>query len=186
MPHMQRESNLGSMVFTEEVAAPIEAEESAGWLDAVNVSEETLRELLKTDKPLRFDWENKWLRGDQYAHMLNKIDAYREAFGMHKMGEKQHPENIYLEPMSKFYLKLLISVGMQEVHMIFSWHFCHDFKSRRRQRNFIYSEITTLNKANFQKITALLRALYHHSCTDLFLSYYRRTGLLRESEFNRF
>ena len=88
MPHMQRESNLGSMVFTEEVAAPIEAEESAGWLDAVNVSEETLRELLKTDKPLRFDWENKWLRGDQYAHMLNKIDAYREAFGMHKMGEK--------------------------------------------------------------------------------------------------
>mmetsp|Transcript_585 Transcript_585/g.753 ORF Transcript_585/g.753 Transcript_585/m.753 type:complete len:185 (+) Transcript_585:424-978(+) len=30
--------------------------------------------------------------------MLNNIDNYREAFGMHKLAEKQHPENIYLEP----------------------------------------------------------------------------------------
>lgn len=35
-----------------------------GWIDAVDVSEDELRELLKTKKPLRFDWENKWLRGD--------------------------------------------------------------------------------------------------------------------------
>lgn len=67
----------------------------------MNISEERLRELITHSKPLRFDWENKWLRGDQYAHMLNNIDAYREAFGMHKMAEKQHPENIYLEPLSK-------------------------------------------------------------------------------------
>jgi len=58
------------------------------WIDAVNITEENLRELLKTTKALRFDWENKWLRGDQYAHMLNNIDSYRESFGMHKMGEK--------------------------------------------------------------------------------------------------
>ena len=59
--------------------------------------------MLTTEKPLRFDWENKWLRGDQYAHMLNHIDGYRAAFGMHKMAEKQHPENIYLEPESKLF-----------------------------------------------------------------------------------
>ena len=47
-----------------------------------------MRELLKLNRPLRFDWENKWLRGDQYAHMLNNIDMYKESFGMHKMGEK--------------------------------------------------------------------------------------------------
>ena len=72
---MPQPGNLSTMVFSEVAVAPVEANEaSASWLDAVNVSEETLRELLKTDKPLRFDWENKWLRGDQYAHMLNKID----------------------------------------------------------------------------------------------------------------
>jgi len=71
------------------------------YIDATNVSEETLRQLLRTNRPLRFDWENKWLRGDQYAHMLNNIDLYRDVFGMHKLAEKQHPENIYLEPLSK-------------------------------------------------------------------------------------
>ena len=67
------------------------------------MTDDQLRELLKTNLPLRFDWENKWLRGDQYAHMLNNIDAYCKSFsGMAKLGEKQHPENIYLEPQSKY------------------------------------------------------------------------------------
>ena len=74
---------------------------STGAIDATSVSEESLKELLKLNRALRFDWENKWLRGDQYAHMLNNIDMYRASFGMHKMAEKQHPENIYLEPISK-------------------------------------------------------------------------------------
>ena len=51
--------------------------------------------------PIRFDWENKWLRGDQYAFMLNHIDAYKTTFGMPKLGPKQHPENIYVQPESK-------------------------------------------------------------------------------------
>ena len=88
-------------------ADELDAVSEGGWIDAVDVSEENLRELLKTKKPLRFDWENKWLRGDQYAHMLNHIDAYKEAFGMEKLAEKQHPENIYLEPQSKSLIDLL-------------------------------------------------------------------------------
>lgn len=58
--------------------------------------------LLLLGKPLRFDWENKWLRGDQYAHMLNNIDMYCRVFSMQKLGEKQHPENIYIQPESKW------------------------------------------------------------------------------------
>lgn len=58
-----------------EVTKQVEFEKS-GYIDATNISEETLRELLKSNKPLKFDWENKWLRGDQYAHMLNNIDVY--------------------------------------------------------------------------------------------------------------
>ena len=51
--------------------------------------------------PIRFDWENKWLRGDQYAHMLYNLDNYASVFGIRKMAEKQHPENIYIQPESK-------------------------------------------------------------------------------------
>ena len=86
-----------------------------GWVDATNVTEDTLKELLKTNLPLRFDWENKWLRGDQYAHMLNNIDAYREAFGMEKLAEKQHPENIYLEPQSKCILSITTIFRLQSI-----------------------------------------------------------------------
>jgi hypothetical protein len=57
--------------------------------------------LLWGSLPIRFDWENKWLRGDQYAFMLNHIDAYKTTFGMPKLGPKQHPENIYVQPESK-------------------------------------------------------------------------------------
>lgn len=59
---------------------------------------ENMQQLLTEHKPLRFDWENKWLRGDQYAHMLTHIDAYCAGFNMRKMNEKQHPENIYVQP----------------------------------------------------------------------------------------
>ena len=70
--------------------------------DARALPDDQLRSLLTGPKPLRFDWENKWLRGDQYAHMLNNIDAYCRAFGMEKHAEKQHPENIYTQPESKY------------------------------------------------------------------------------------
>ena len=68
----------------------------------MNIDEDILKVHLNSRTPLRFDWENKWLRGDQYAHMLNNIDAYCKVFpGQEKLAEKQHPENIYLEPKSK-------------------------------------------------------------------------------------
>ena len=50
---------------------------------------------MKQNKPLMFDWESKWLRGDQYAFMLYNLDTYCEVFGMQKLSEKNHPENIY-------------------------------------------------------------------------------------------
>ena len=34
--------------------------------------------------------------------MLNNIDLYQDCFDMPKLAEKQHPENIYLEPISKW------------------------------------------------------------------------------------
>lgn len=72
------------------------------YIDVRNMEDDDLlKKLLVSKKPLRFDWENKWLRGDQYAHMLKHIDGYCTVFNMHKLGEKQHPENIYVQPESK-------------------------------------------------------------------------------------
>lgn len=64
--------------------------------------EEFTRHLMRENLPIRFDWENRWLRGDQYAYMLNNIEAYKTTFGMPRLGNKQHPENIYVKPESKF------------------------------------------------------------------------------------
>lgn len=56
---------------------PLLTEDGVQYFDSRNVADdEVLRQLLKTNLPVKFDWENKWLRGDQYAHMLNNIDAY--------------------------------------------------------------------------------------------------------------
>ncbi len=86
---------LGSLSYPPETAPQQPAafdglimSEETGWIDATNVSEETLKQLLKMGKALRFDWENKWLRGDQYAHTLTHIDEYGEHFGMPKLAEK--------------------------------------------------------------------------------------------------
>lgn len=76
---------------------PLFTDEGIQYYDSRNVTDdEILKQLLRSSFPVRFDWENKWLRGDQYAHMLNNIDAYYAAFGMAKMREKEHPENIYV------------------------------------------------------------------------------------------
>jgi len=64
--------------------------------------DEELRSLMRGSMPIRFDWEHKWLRGDQYAHMLYNLDHYVNVFNMQKMMEKEHPENIYIEPKRKF------------------------------------------------------------------------------------
>jgi hypothetical protein len=66
--------------------------------------EEVLKRLVRQPKPIRFDWENRWLRGDQYAHMLYNYDHYARVFGMQVLDEKMHPENIYTDPKSKFSL----------------------------------------------------------------------------------
>ena len=34
--------------------------------------------------------------------MLYNLDAYSQVFSMPKLNEKEHPENIYIEPISKW------------------------------------------------------------------------------------
>jgi hypothetical protein len=71
------------------------------FVDAVNQSEEALQNFLRGDIPIKFDWANRWLKGDEYAHILSRIDEYCEAFSLLKYSPKTHPESIYLQPQSK-------------------------------------------------------------------------------------
>lgn len=49
-------------------------------------------------KPILFDLQNTWLKGEQYAHILQNQDRYCHVFGVQKYGQKQHPESIYIDP----------------------------------------------------------------------------------------
>ena len=55
-----------------------------------------------TTKPILFDLQNTWLKGEQYAHILQNQDRYCQTFGIHKYDYKQHPESIYIDPKGKY------------------------------------------------------------------------------------
>jgi hypothetical protein len=52
-------------------------------------------------KPIMFDLQNTWLKGEQYAHILQNQDRYCSVFGVKKYDQKQHPESIYIDPQGK-------------------------------------------------------------------------------------
>lgn len=78
-------------------------------------SESALHEHLKGDVPIQLDWQNRWLKGDEYAHILNRIDKYCDVFDLKRFNQKTHPESIYIKPESKTILMIishLIKDGM--------------------------------------------------------------------------
>lgn len=50
--------------------------------EASKADEQTLKELIRGDKPIRFDWDNRWLRGEEYAHIITYMDAYCKTFSL--------------------------------------------------------------------------------------------------------
>lgn len=52
------------------------------YLDGVKQTEEALQNFLKGDIPIKFDWENRWLKGEEYAHILNRIEEYCGTFNL--------------------------------------------------------------------------------------------------------
>ncbi len=61
------------------------------YVDAVDADEQTLQELLKGDQPIKLDWEGRWLKGDEYAHIIEHMDAYIKAFSFQRFNPKVHP-----------------------------------------------------------------------------------------------
>lgn len=54
---------------------------------------------------IKFDWEDRWLKGDEYYHILTNADLYIKSFKFAKYPPKVHPIETYIEPKSihKYY-----------------------------------------------------------------------------------
>jgi hypothetical protein len=48
-----------------------------------------------TPDPILFNWQDRWLKGHEYAFILNNIEAYCTEFGFVKFEYKTHPVSIY-------------------------------------------------------------------------------------------
>jgi hypothetical protein len=48
----------------------------------------------------KFDWETKWLKGEEYYYILKNIDQYSQVYAMQKYPNKTHPLDIYLSPVN--------------------------------------------------------------------------------------
>lgn len=47
---------------------------------------------------LKFDWDKRWLRGEEYFYILANMQKYIKAFGLETFTMKSHPDSIYVEP----------------------------------------------------------------------------------------
>lgn len=59
-----------------------------------------LEQLHEQNKIVKFDWENRWLKGEEYFYILANMENYAKNLGIEKFGVKKHPENIYIEPIN--------------------------------------------------------------------------------------
>ena len=75
-------------------------------INAEHADDDTLHALMKGDVPIRFDWDNRWLKGDEYAYIVRHMDAYCETMHLQKFNQKTHPESIYMEPESKYRIRV--------------------------------------------------------------------------------
>lgn len=49
---------------------------------------------------VKFDWPNKWLKGDEYFHILSHADSYIKEFKFGTYPSKTHPFTTYTDPIS--------------------------------------------------------------------------------------
>ena len=60
-----------------------------------------MREKLANKEVVDFDFQGRWLKGEEYLYILANKDAYINAFNLQTYELKCHPESIYLGPESK-------------------------------------------------------------------------------------
>jgi hypothetical protein len=46
----------------------------------------------------KFEWESRWLKGEEYFQMLKNVEQYSSQFSLQKLSKKSHPLEIYQKP----------------------------------------------------------------------------------------
>jgi hypothetical protein len=46
----------------------------------------------------KFEWESRWLKPEEYSHILTHVDSYCSIFGFSQYPKKLHPLDIYSSP----------------------------------------------------------------------------------------
>lgn len=47
-----------------------------------------LQQLYENEKVIKFDWENRWLKGEEYFYILSNMDNYIKQMGLERFGVK--------------------------------------------------------------------------------------------------
>lgn len=55
---------------------------------------------LPAGEVVKFSWDSKWLKGEEYCHILQNVDLYCATYGFLKLSNKCHPESIYVQPQN--------------------------------------------------------------------------------------
>ena len=53
-----------------------------------------------------FDWTKKWLRGDEYHHILTHAELYINVYNFAKYPPKTHPPTTYTDPIGNLILQI--------------------------------------------------------------------------------
>lgn len=69
-----------------------------------NATDVEMEEMLRSPAPIRFDTKGKWMKGEQYQHILVNLDNYCKTFDLEKFEQKTHPLTIYTAPEGKLSL----------------------------------------------------------------------------------
>jgi len=52
----------------------------------------------------KFEWCDKWLKGEEYYHILTHADLYSKVYNLKKYPPKTHPPSTYTNPTSIFFV----------------------------------------------------------------------------------
>jgi hypothetical protein len=58
-------------------------------------------DLISQSNAIKFNWDSKWLKGNEYYHILTHADLYIKLYKFGNYEMKGHPDSIYSNPISK-------------------------------------------------------------------------------------
>jgi hypothetical protein len=96
---------LGGHANREEIG---EDEESKAELQGITPAQDKNKAEALEGQAVKYDWCNKWLKGDEYYHILKHTELYAKVYNFKKYPPKTHPQTTYTNPTSTINLLSLL------------------------------------------------------------------------------